>query len=190
MRNRPASGRGGPSLFAADSWQKVAASLDLAPQEVMIARGILADQTEAQIAHRLALNPHVVHDKVKRLYKRFGLHSRVQLMVRLAAEHFACRDEATQADSAEPATAGDDWPVFGEPGWRRLAETLKLSEKQMEAARAVVRDESERKTARRLGVSIHAVNKRIRHLYKTLHIYSRVDLVGRLIEEHILHEGH
>jgi DNA-binding NarL/FixJ family response regulator len=42
--------------------------------------GLLAGDSEKQIAHRLQLSPHTVHDYVKRLHRALGVSSRGELL--------------------------------------------------------------------------------------------------------------
>ncbi|MCG8468890.1 MAG: helix-turn-helix transcriptional regulator [Gemmatimonadetes bacterium] len=45
------------------------------------------DLSEAEIAERLSISPHTVHQYMKRLYRKTGVTSRPQLIVRVVAEH-------------------------------------------------------------------------------------------------------
>lgn len=44
--------------------------------------GLLAGDSEKQVARRLAISPHTVHVYVKSLYRRFGVSSRGELLAR------------------------------------------------------------------------------------------------------------
>lgn len=43
---------------------------------------LLAGDAEKQIAHRLGLSRHTIHDYVKMIYRRFGVSSRAELLAR------------------------------------------------------------------------------------------------------------
>jgi DNA-binding CsgD family transcriptional regulator len=45
---------------------------------------LLEGSSEGQIVSKLGLSPHTIHDHVKRLYRRFHVNSRAQLLARLA----------------------------------------------------------------------------------------------------------
>jgi hypothetical protein len=70
----------------------------LPPQLACVLGCLLQGDAEKQIASRLGLSPHTVNRHVQRLYRRFGVHSRAELMCR-------CGDFAGYADRAEPAAA-------------------------------------------------------------------------------------
>ena len=67
--------------------------LGLSRRESEIARHVLDDATEVTIASELSLSSHTVHSYIERLYRKLGVSSRCQLVVRLFAAHLsACRD--------------------------------------------------------------------------------------------------
>jgi len=43
---------------------------------------LLAGDAEKQIARKLGLSPHTIHDYVKAVYRRFGVSSRAELLAR------------------------------------------------------------------------------------------------------------
>lgn len=74
-------------LFTRDEeWWSVCASVKLSPRESQIARWILEDETEQAIAGRLGISVHTVHSYLGRLYRKLGVRSRQQLIVRIFAE--------------------------------------------------------------------------------------------------------
>lgn len=67
-------------------WQSVCASLRLSARESQIARWILDDEAERAIASHLGISSHTVHAHLQRLYRKLGVRSREQLIVRLFME--------------------------------------------------------------------------------------------------------
>jgi len=55
----------------------------LAPQLRRTLECLAAGLSEREVAARLGMSPHTVHDHVKRLYRRFQAHSRAQLLAHL-----------------------------------------------------------------------------------------------------------
>lgn len=92
------SGRQGPfdelerrivGLFHAELgrlWRRTGddSSADLPPHLEQTLELLLEGLSEGQIVAKLQLSPHTVHDHVKRLYARFQVNSRAQLLVRLS----------------------------------------------------------------------------------------------------------
>lgn len=67
-------------------WRGVGPAVDtvLGPGLRQTLELLLDGASEKQIATRLQLSAHTVHDRVKRLYRRFDVHSRAQLSARLS----------------------------------------------------------------------------------------------------------
>jgi DNA-binding CsgD family transcriptional regulator len=61
-----------------------ASGAELPPHLQQTLELLLAGSSEKQIVARLDLSPHTVHDHVKRLYRRFHVNSRAQLLARLS----------------------------------------------------------------------------------------------------------
>lgn len=59
-------------------------AVELPPQLQRTFELLLEGSSEGQIVTKLELSPHTVHDHVKRLYRQFHVHSRAQLLARLA----------------------------------------------------------------------------------------------------------
>jgi DNA-binding CsgD family transcriptional regulator len=76
-------------LFLEGVWSRIQQSLNLSPREAEILFEILQDQKETTIAEHLAISPHTVHAHLERLYRKLGVSSRVQLIVRVFAEYLA-----------------------------------------------------------------------------------------------------
>ncbi len=76
-----------------------------------------------------------------------------------------------------PATA-----LFGEDGWRYLAEKHHLSGREVQIAQAIVEDRKETAVAEALGLSPHTIHTYVERLYRKLEVVSRVELVVRLTQ--------
>ncbi|MEX0777220.1 MAG: helix-turn-helix transcriptional regulator [Phycisphaeraceae bacterium] len=85
----PASGR----FISEAAWCCLSARLRLSQREQQIARMILDDFKELRIAREMGLSVHTVHTHLERLYRKLGVSSRVQLVVRLASCHLAVTAE-------------------------------------------------------------------------------------------------
>jgi DNA-binding NarL/FixJ family response regulator len=81
----------GRHVFSESAWLAVARALRLSPREMQIVCGIFDDRKEEAIAAEIQVSPHTVHTHVQRLYHKLGVSSRVDLAVRLMAEHIACQ---------------------------------------------------------------------------------------------------
>jgi DNA-binding NarL/FixJ family response regulator len=82
-----AAARGGRSLLDDQAWRLIQRSLTLSDRERQIVQGLFDDATEAVIGEELGISHHTVHTHVERLYRKVGVTSRVQLVVRVFAEH-------------------------------------------------------------------------------------------------------
>lgn len=74
--------------------------------------------------------------------------------------------------------------LFGGEVWRRIADRLVLSPRELQIAQGVCEDELESAIARRLGISAHTVHTHLGRLYQKLGVRSRVELVVRLVRCH------
>jgi len=83
---------------------------------------------------------------------------------------------------SDDSSGSGDRSFLSERGWRGLAERLKLSEREVEVARAVLADETERAIARRLGISPHTVHTHLERLYHKLQVSSRLGLAVKLYQ--------
>jgi DNA-binding CsgD family transcriptional regulator len=72
-----------PKLLTMREWRKLARALNLSPRELQIAKHVVRDDTEHDIAEELGISPHTVHTYLDRLHHKLGVGSRVQLVVRL-----------------------------------------------------------------------------------------------------------
>ena len=84
-----AARHGHSDLFSESQWRTVASRLVLSDRERNIIRAVFDDQKESAIAAQLGTSPHTVHTHLVRLYRKLGLSSRVELVVRIVAEHLS-----------------------------------------------------------------------------------------------------
>lgn len=77
--------RGSPGydLLSGNEWERAVRDLNLSGREQEIARAIFDDRTESSIAEKLGISPHTVHTHVERLYRKLGVGSRTQLILRV-----------------------------------------------------------------------------------------------------------
>ena len=71
----------GSSIFSNQEWDELGCDLKLSPRALQLVRGIFDDQTEGAIAYDLRISVHTVHSYLIRIYQRFGVRSREQLLV-------------------------------------------------------------------------------------------------------------
>lgn len=64
--------------------------------------------------------------------------------------------------------------------WQAIAQSLKLSAREIQIAQLVLDDVKEASIARRLAISPHTVHTHLERLYHKLSVASRVELVVRL----------
>ncbi len=81
--------KAGPAFLPDSKWLAIATSLRLSRREAEILRGIFNDDSEAVIAELLGMSPHTVHTHLERLYKKLGVNSRCETVVRIFAEYVA-----------------------------------------------------------------------------------------------------
>ena len=75
------TGTRGSSIFSNKEWDELGCDLMLSPRALQLVRGIFDDQTEVAIAYDLSISVHTVHSHLIRIYQRFGVRSREQLLV-------------------------------------------------------------------------------------------------------------
>jgi DNA-binding CsgD family transcriptional regulator len=76
--------------------------LDLPPRQRAVLVGLAHGENEKQIALRLSISRNTVHEYVRRLFERYGISSRGELLVRAARQLHAL-------EIATPDAAGDSW---------------------------------------------------------------------------------
>ncbi len=83
----------GHGLFCEEAWAAIADKLDLSPRQMEVARCVLTDQSDGEIARVLGLSRGTVHTHMERLHERLHVHSRVQLATQVFAAYLAWRIE-------------------------------------------------------------------------------------------------
>ena len=79
--------RRGQRILLPAEWRAIAESLALSGREFQILRHIFDDDKESTIAQTLDISAHTVHTHVGRLYRKLGVASRCELLVRVFAEY-------------------------------------------------------------------------------------------------------
>jgi DNA-binding NarL/FixJ family response regulator len=117
---------------------------------------LLTGLQEKEVAQRLDLSEHTVHEYIRALYSHFGVTSRTQLLAR-----FIPPDGASPAASARP----------GGPLPPRLREVLLL----------MLAGLSEKEVGQRLGLSRNTVHDYAGDLFAHFGVVSRAELLARFI---------
>jgi DNA-binding CsgD family transcriptional regulator len=73
----------GVSPLTSAEWHMVSRHLALSRRESQVARLMLDDLADDDIARHLSISPHTVHAHVTKLYRKLAVHSRHQLIIRL-----------------------------------------------------------------------------------------------------------
>ncbi len=80
--------RGRPCpMFCDRAWERIADSLKLSPEEVLICHSIMSNHCDRRIARLAGLSVRHVRRDIRRLYTHLDVHSHVGLAVRLEREH-------------------------------------------------------------------------------------------------------
>ncbi len=77
----------GSKIFNENEWRALGSALHVSEREFQILRFVFDDQTKAQIAEVLEISAHTVHTYLGRLYRKLGVSSREQLIVRVVGEY-------------------------------------------------------------------------------------------------------
>ena len=116
-----------PSLLPSFAWAYLQTRMNLSPREADIVRYLTLDEPEASMAHLLGISPHTVHTHLGRLYRKLGVASRAQVVLRVFDEYVARMPPLRTAFEDTPQLAADDsGPVqtrrlFGRVPKERLA---------------------------------------------------------------------
>lgn len=79
--------RAGHDVMSAHQWSRVASSLGLSRRELQIVQSIFDDDKELSMAYQLHISPHTVHTYIQRIYRKLGVSSRCELVVRVFGEY-------------------------------------------------------------------------------------------------------
>ena len=79
----------GKAVLTSQEWRSLAARLALSPRELQILQLVFDDEKELAIAESLSISPHTVHTHLGRLYRKLGVSSRCEAVVKIFGEHLA-----------------------------------------------------------------------------------------------------
>jgi len=143
--------------------------LDLPPRLLQLAACLALGDTDRQAAERLGLSLHTVRSYSKRLYRRLGVRSRVQVAARVL-EAVGC-SAARRVRGAKAEGAGPRCSRTAQPAEQALPPRLRRVAAY--AARGLTNEE----TAGRLGLSGHTVRSYVRQVYAQLGVHNRAELL-------------
>ena len=69
--------------------------------------------------------------------------------------------------------------------WLCIAESLYLSDRELDVVRGIVGGETEASIAQRLGLSVHTIHSHLDRIFRKLHVNSRCELVTRVFAEYV-----
>ena len=91
-------------MIGEQGWADVSRSLNLSERELQIMRAVFDDRTEFAIAAELGISSHTVHTHFRRLHKKLGAVTRVQLVLR-AMDEFMVLSARSQPSAASRSRA-------------------------------------------------------------------------------------
>jgi DNA-binding CsgD family transcriptional regulator len=74
-------------VYSPTKWSMIESRFELSPRELEIVQSIFDDHTEQRIARRLQISRHTVHTYFERVFRKLGVRSRTQLVVRVVHEN-------------------------------------------------------------------------------------------------------
>jgi DNA-binding NarL/FixJ family response regulator len=92
--------RAGRDLFLDHEWLRIAAALNLTRRQLEIVRCLFDNDVQSGIAQRLGVSEHTVHTHVERLYRKLGVSSRCELLIRLFREYLAVCSRGRRSEPA------------------------------------------------------------------------------------------
>ena len=101
----------GCGLFTPPEWIAIKGAFKLSRREFEVLQSVFDDLAQRQIALRLGISTHTVHTHIERLYKKLGVSSRGELLVRVFAHHLkaiGARDAASRSNGARSALKRED----------------------------------------------------------------------------------
>jgi DNA-binding CsgD family transcriptional regulator len=81
--SRPA----GQMIFSRFEWKRIERAYGLSDRESQVLRSVFDDHKESVIANRLQISNHTVHTYLGRLYRKFRVRSRCELIVTVCSHH-------------------------------------------------------------------------------------------------------
>ena len=91
--NDPVSKPAPSSHLSEGEWDSIAAQLHLSPRLLQIVRCIFDGLEERAICDALGIASGTIHSYLDRLFKRLGIHSRSELIVRLFLAYASARNK-------------------------------------------------------------------------------------------------
>ena len=85
----PAEASYGAGVICDAAWERVGEPLKLSAREVEITRGVFDNLTESALATSLHISEHTIHAHMNHIFRKLGITTRVQLVVRVMAEMLA-----------------------------------------------------------------------------------------------------
>jgi DNA-binding CsgD family transcriptional regulator len=104
-------------LFSEGQWLRIAASMEFTRRELEIVRLIFEDEQEQSIATALGISVNTVRTQLKRLYRKFGVTSRVGLVLQVVREHLADSQDAQPCRATVPPEV---FSLCGSPPFARV----------------------------------------------------------------------
>ena len=71
----------GSAILSNKEWDELWGDLEISPRALQLVQSIFDDKTEVGIAYDLKISVHTVHSYLIRIYRKFGVSSREQLLV-------------------------------------------------------------------------------------------------------------
>lgn len=81
-------------LLSEPVWELIGNALHLSNREFQIVLGVFDDERDLDIAIRLGVSRHTVHTYMQRLYRKLGVTSRTQLVLRVFSEYVSLHRDA------------------------------------------------------------------------------------------------
>lgn len=79
----------GRCILTNEAWDVIAKSLQISSRELQIIQEVFDDRKEFAIAHDLNISVHTVHTHLERIYRKLGVSSRLQLVIRIFSEYLS-----------------------------------------------------------------------------------------------------
>jgi DNA-binding NarL/FixJ family response regulator len=87
--------RGRARVFAPPEWTTLCRLFELSPRESEVARLILNELDEQDIASNLGITQRTVRAHVEHLYRKLAVHSRYQLVIRIFREYIRLHSDGS-----------------------------------------------------------------------------------------------
>ena len=80
-----------------------------------------------------------------------------------------------------------DQPLLSDEEWQYIGCQLKLSGRELDILRYLIKDEKELTIAHLIGISFHTVHTHLHRLYEKLGVNSRVEVIVLIFREYLAH---